>query len=199
LAAGFYWTAGIHSLNYSRGYVPTIKVGSSLNIASPPAVHIGATVRQLTPVEALRLQGFEIEIGGFSSAKAALRAAGNAVPRPMGRWLMDGILGEDQAFHEFSTQESLFHEWSFSSGIGESSRHPKMGISIDGAISPVKIRASGDQSTNLIDYLDSGDHPSLSRRAATGLLERLARSGQPCPEDLRDVLEGISSRDQESA
>ena len=48
-AAGFYWTAGIHSINYSRGYVPTIKVGSSVGIASPPAVHYGEVVRGNQP------------------------------------------------------------------------------------------------------------------------------------------------------
>lgn len=194
LAAGFYWTAGIHSLNYSRGYVPTIKVGSSLSISSPPAVHIGRTVRQLTPSEALRLQGFQIDVGAFSSANAAFRAAGNAVPRPMGRWVMDGILGHDATGHEFSMQESLFDEWRQGVEIRRSLKHPKVGLSIGGKVSHVEIPVSGDLSTNLIDFLDSGDFPNLSRRAANGLLERLKRSGQQCPADLLEVLEGISSQ-----
>jgi DNA (cytosine-5)-methyltransferase 1 len=60
-ADGFYWTAGSQSINYSRGYVPTIKVGSTLAISSPPAVVYDDIVRQLTTSEALQLQGFTLK------------------------------------------------------------------------------------------------------------------------------------------
>ncbi len=56
--AGFYWTAGTHGISYSPGYIPTFKVGSGINIPSPVAVFAFGSVRRISPLEAIRLQGF---------------------------------------------------------------------------------------------------------------------------------------------
>lgn len=187
-AAGFYWTAGTHSINYSRGYVPTIKIGSSLGIASPPAVHYGEVVRTLSPTEALRLQGFEIEAEVFTSATGAYKAAGNAVARPIGRWVMDGLLeaSEDLSLDWTPTQDDLFAE---DFGLA---RYPSSGVSVEGLVTAVNVERHA-VATNLIDFLDVRSKERLSPRASKGLLERLARSGQVCPPNLRTLLEDLAA------
>lgn len=182
-AAGFYWTAGTHSINYSRGYVPTIKVGSGLGIASPPAVHYDDVVRLLSPREALLLQGFDIPVSAFSSPTAAYRASGNAVARPIGRWVLDGVLSglrlDEVDFA--SSQDSLFSD-TFGPG-----RFPDVGISIGGRVLPVVVGAA-PLVLNLVDFLDTTSEERLSPRASQGLLDRLERSGQDCPARLYKLL-----------
>lgn len=187
-AAGFYWTAGTHSINYSRGYVPTIKIGSSLGIASPPAVHYGPVVRTLSPTESLRLQGFDIDVEIFSSAASAYKAAGNAVARPIGRWVLDGLLeaGQVETPKWMPTQGLLFSEHS-----GQA-KYPSAGFWVDGVVTAVDVERQ-PVATNLIDFLDLNSSERLSARASRGLLERLTRSGQPCPPDLRRLLEELAA------
>lgn len=187
-AAGFYWTAGTHSINYSRGFVPTIKIGSSLGIASPPAVHYGEVVRTLSPTESLRLQGFEIEADVFASASGAYKAAGNAVARPIGRWVMDGL---SEANEDFSVDWTPTQDDLFADEIGLA-RYPLAGISVDGVVTAVNVEGHAS-ATNLIDFLDVRSEDRLSPRASKGLLERLARSGQVCPPNLRNLLEDLAA------
>jgi DNA (cytosine-5)-methyltransferase 1 len=188
-AAGFYWTAGIHSINYSKGYVPTIKIGSSLGIASPPAVHYGQVVRQLSADEALSLQGFDLQQSLFPSATAAYRAAGNAVARPIGRWVLDG-LDLAGSVPEPTTAPSQGELWGGDTGrVG--SGYARVGLRSDGRDWEVLVE-SVPLATNLDQFLDLGSESRLSPRAAAGLLNRLNRSGHACPENLRDALEVLA-------
>lgn len=186
LAAGFYWTGGTHSINYSEGYVPTIKIGSSLGIASPPAVMFDGVVRQLSPDEALALQGFSLNLSLFASNTAIYRAAGNAVARPIGKWVMDGVQDPSLAnpsFEWLPAQESLMPEL-------ESHEWLKGGLSNRG-----KVRFAGfaeaRSAINLIDFLDTTNRNLLSPRASSGLMNRAERSGQHVPTALRMLLKEI--------
>ncbi len=80
-AHGFYWTEGIRGLGWAPDAVPTLKNGSTVGIASPPAILLpnGAVV---TPDirDAERLQGFE----------AGWTAPAEAVARPSLRWSLVG-------------------------------------------------------------------------------------------------------------
>lgn len=185
LASGFYWTAGTHSINYSRGYVPTVKIGSSIKIASPPAVHYDKHVRTLSSEEALRLQGFDGPFHGVS-ATDQYRMAGNAVPRPIGQWVFEGVMGriapKDGAREEV---EQLSLPWG-------SPKHPRVGLSCDGRVIEFAEPKEMARAVNLIDFLDLECEASLSRRAARGLLSRLERSNQACPEDLRGLLRELA-------
>lgn len=191
-AAGFYWTAGTHSINYSFGYVPTIKIGSSLGIPSPPAIHFGNTIRQLSADEALRLQGFEIPASKFVTKSAAFRAAGNAVAKPIGRWVLDGVASSkaNGGIEWKPQQQALF--------VNEPlSVYPVAGLSIRGLISePVLAAQLG--CLNLIDFVDKKNLANLSGRAARGLLKRIGRSGQACPTTLQVGLEAIAAGAEES-
>src|SRR5947209_14620515 len=59
LACGFYWTEGTRGLGWAVDAVPTLKGGSGLGIASPPAIWRAGTGRIVTPDvrDAERLQG----------------------------------------------------------------------------------------------------------------------------------------------
>ena len=185
--AGFYWTAGTHSINYSVGYVPTIKVGSSLSIPSPPAIHFEDTVRLLSPEEALRLQGFtDIKVENFSKSDI-YRMAGNAVAAPVGRFVLDGILlGLEAQDFETKSQMSMFID----DVLDEVGPIPKSGI-FDGEITEVLLKKNS-LAANLSEYIDPRNRAPISARAALGLLSRLDRSKMPCPENLRSVLTRIS-------
>lgn len=188
LAAGFYWTGGTHSINYSEGYVPTIKIGSSLGIASPPAVMFDGVVRQLSPDEALALQGFSLDPSLFASNTAIYRAAGNAVARPIGKWVMDGVQDpsvENPSFEWLPVQESLIPEF-------ETKEWLKSGLSNRGKVRFVTF-AGTSGALNLIDFLDTSNRNLLSPRASSGLMSRAKRSGQHVPTELRLLLEEIAA------
>jgi hypothetical protein len=183
-AAGFYWTAGTHSINYSHGYAPTVKIGSSLNIPSPPAVHYGNVVRLLTPVEALRLQGFEDDFSGFSKGQL-YKMAGNAVPKPMGLWVFEGV----EKNLEPETQPTVeFEQMSLLDTPEKSWLFRKAGFSTDGDFKNLLVPSKGERATNLIDFIDQKETSRLSQKASAGLLNRLNRSNQVCPDSLRLIL-----------
>lgn len=192
-ADGFYWTAGSQSINYSKGYVPTIKVGSSIAIASPPAVFYNNTVRQITKSEALRLQGFkEKDFVGIKD-NIVLKMAGNAVAVPVGRFVVDGVAKKKKPKNvEFDLlQDSLFENDSDSTQF-----IPHSGF-FDGNIHSIKIVGNQVLASNLGAYLDLDNRSQLSPRAAAGLLKRLNLSGQSCPENLRKSLIKIVSSNAE--
>lgn len=91
-AHGFYWTEGIRGLGWAPDAVPTLKNGSTVGIASPPAI-LRPDGRLMTPDirDAERLQGFPAD--WTSPAEATARAStrwslvGNAVTVPVATWL----------------------------------------------------------------------------------------------------------------
>lgn len=192
IASGFYWTAGIHSINYSNGYLPTIKIGSSIGIASPPAVHYGDVVRQISAEEALRLQGFDFPVSLFKSDSAIYRMTGNAVAKPIGRWLIDSVLngkpsGAIPTLREIPTDTPLFEM------PGDPFKFHRAGMSVKGVISSFKIE-KGELANNLENYLNLESEARLSARASSGLLARLSKSGQQIPDNLKNSLEELSIR-----
>lgn len=91
-AHGFYWTEGIRGLGWAPDAVPTLKNGSTVGIASPPAILL-PTGDVITPDirDAERLQGFPKDwtapaaTVGRSSLRWSL--VGNAVTVPVAEWL----------------------------------------------------------------------------------------------------------------
>lgn len=167
----YYWTAGTHSICYNEGYVPTLKVGSSLSIPSPPAIHFRHVTRKVSPDEALRLQGFDP--GQFPDLKKthAYSMAGNAVARPVGQWVFDSVGS--------ASSPPLTIE-----GFGFTGDH---GF-VEGGVRKVVAHPPTPLASNLQDFVDLEDTEPMSERAAAGLLRRLHRSGKPCPVDLLGCL-----------
>jgi DNA (cytosine-5)-methyltransferase 1 len=96
---GFYWTEGVRGLGWAVNAVPTLKGGSTIGIASPPAVRrraghdVGFGVVTPGLSDAERLQGFPAGWTAAAAQRAGLRAGhrwklvGNAVPVPMAEWV----------------------------------------------------------------------------------------------------------------
>lgn len=96
---GFYWTEGIRGLGWAVNAVPTLKGGSTIGIASPPAVRrgpgqppgFGIVTPGLLDVE--RLQGFPAGWTAAAVEQAGARVGhrwklvGNAVSVPMAEWV----------------------------------------------------------------------------------------------------------------
>lgn len=186
VAAGFYWTAGIQSLCYSDGYVPTLKVGSSLSIPSPPAIHFGDIVRKATPEECLLFQGFAPSDFAGISAKDVYRMTGNAVAAPVGRWVFGTLEAAANQKVRFAPKQSDM--------FGSSTRATKLpehGFWERGEMRAV-IHAPTPLCSSLGAIIDTDNRAMLSARAAGGLLFRLRRSGKPCPAALSDLLEACA-------
>lgn len=185
-ADGFYWTAGIQSICYSRGYAPTLKVGSSLSIPSPPAVFFDGVVRKLTASECLRLQGFDPSEFASVSEKDVLLMTGNAVPVPAGHFVMEGVSSPQQ---QLTLAESPLFGWG---------RFPRDGLMVDGVLSEIS-HLSQPLSESLWSVVDKGNRVQLSVRAASGLLRRLERSCKDCPPTLLDALQAIAAGPAQAA
>jgi DNA (cytosine-5)-methyltransferase 1 len=181
-AAGFYWTAGTHSINYSPGYSPTLKVGSGLRIPSPPAVHYGRVVRVLSPGETLRLQGFSPDDFVGVPNSSVYRMAGNAVSKSIGRWVLDGL---DSSYEPASNLNVVHEQLSL---FGASRQFGSCGLSTDGEVKHYRAERPSKRACNLVDLIDLSADARLSPRASSGLLRRLARSGHSIPEDLQHAL-----------
>jgi DNA (cytosine-5)-methyltransferase 1 len=187
-AAGFYWTAGSQSICYSNGYIPTIKIGTGISIASPPAVHYDDVIRQITPNEALTLQGFEPAAFEAVSAANIYKMAGNAVAKPVGNFVVDGVLNKDNSYiiqniDFLAKQYELFDEAIPQKGI------PRAGFFENNIIVEFCDKSPINLAKNLSDFLDYSVPNRISARAAKGLLRRLDKSGHKCPIHLkRDLL-----------
>lgn len=76
---------------------PTIKVGTGLGIASPPAAMTQTAVRRLTPTECERLMGWPDDHTRWRADGTELadstryRMCGNGVASPVAEWLADMI------------------------------------------------------------------------------------------------------------
>lgn len=105
---GFYWTEGLRGLGWAVDAIPTLKGGSTIGIASPPAVYRrdghDAGLGIVTPglVDAERLQGFDPDWTEASVRDAGTRVGhrwklvGNAVPVPMSAWVGRRLLEPGQ-------------------------------------------------------------------------------------------------------
>lgn len=91
---GFYWTEGIRGLGWAVNAVPTLKGGSTIGIASPPAVRLPSG-EIVTPgiTDAERLQGFDPDWTAPATTAPGVRVGhrwklvGNAVSVRMASWV----------------------------------------------------------------------------------------------------------------
>jgi len=181
-AHGFYWTEGIRGLGWARDAIPTLKNGSTVGIASPPAILLPSG-RVVTPDirDAERLQGFE---AGWTEpatnvGRASLRwsLVGNAVTVPVAKWL-GGRLAEP-GFYERGRDREL----------AEGARWPKAARFDGMRRRRVEIGAFPEwrQRPPLADFLRYEGKP-LSSRATRGFLSRTERSSLRFPHGFLDRL-----------
>ncbi|MCK6425178.1 MAG: DNA cytosine methyltransferase [Burkholderiaceae bacterium] len=92
LPHGFYWTEGLGGLGWAVDAVPTLKNGSSVGIASPPAVLLpDGRLLRLGIRSGEQLQGFEADwtLPAQAAGRPAARwgLVGSAVSVPVARWI----------------------------------------------------------------------------------------------------------------
>jgi len=95
-AFGFYWTEGRLGLGWAQDATPTLKNGSTIGIASPPAIWLpnekpGRRIVLPSVEDGEALQGFPrgwtAIVGGSRSGGLRWKLVGNAVPAPMAEWV----------------------------------------------------------------------------------------------------------------
>jgi DNA (cytosine-5)-methyltransferase 1 len=89
---GFYWTEGLGGLGWAVDAVPTLKNGSTIGIASPPAVLMpDGRIVKLGIRDGERLQGFDADwtkpAETVSRASARWGLVGSAVSVPVAQWV----------------------------------------------------------------------------------------------------------------
>ncbi|HEY3720008.1 MAG TPA: DNA (cytosine-5-)-methyltransferase [Roseiarcus sp.] len=169
-AHGFYWTEGIRGLGWARDAIPTLKNGSTVGIASPPAILLPCGMVVTPDIrDAERLQGFRpgwtepaINVG-----RASIRwsLVGNAVTVPVAKWLGERLATPG------------FYEKDRDCDLTEGARWPKAARFDGDRRWRVEIGAFPvwRRRVPLVDFLRHGGKP-LSARATRGFLSRTERS-----------------------
>lgn len=187
-AHGFYWTEGLRGLGWAPDAIPTLKNGSTIGIASPPAI-ILPTGEVVTPDirDAERFQGFPedwtrpAEDVARSSSRWSL--IGNAVTVPVAKWL--GTRLAKPGTYASSRDGEL----------PQNGRWPKA-ARFDGKLRfGVSINAypSWESRPSLVDFLNYPGKP-LSVRATNGFLGRTERAKLRFADGFQDRLRKHSSR-----
>ncbi|MDF0531419.1 DNA (cytosine-5-)-methyltransferase [Tsukamurella sp. 8F] len=168
---GFYWTEGTRGLGWAVNAVPTLKGGSALGIASPPAVRtLGGAIVTPGIVDAERLQGFDpdwtrpaLELPGVRAGQR-WKLVGNAVSTRMSSWVghrLDAPLPYDPSSDLELAQSDPWPDAAWGSG----------GRSYAAAVSTWPVHHPYE---DLDGFLE--ESRPLSARATAGFLKR-ARAG----------------------
>ncbi|KQU56392.1 DNA methyltransferase [Rhodococcus sp. Leaf278] len=186
---GFYWTEGRTGLGWAVNGVPTIKSGSTLGIASPPAIWLpGRGIVTLGIRGAEKLQGFPAgwtlpAVDAGARAGSRWRLVGNAVSTRMSKWVGQQLV---ETHHPYDNQSDLqvVGRWPIAAW-GD-----KTGSYVAGGVSSLWPEAVPMQPIE--EFLE--DSASLSVRATAGFLKR-ARAGSLrfAPDFLSEVEDHLDS------
>lgn len=184
-AYGFSWTEGNRGIGWGDGVTPTLKGGSKLGIASPPAVWcVGAGAGQAIMRPSVRagerLQGFR---AGWTDlgAKDGVRwkMVGNAVSVPVASWIGRGLVAPCEVVDVDRRRLVTGQRWTAAAAsIG--------GVREAWALSE-RALASPPQSTLAALVARYGSVP-LSHGAAGGFYTRLQASSLRVRDDFRSAL-----------
>lgn len=169
---GFYWTEGLGGLGWAVDAVPTLKNGSTIGIASPPAVLMpDGRVLKIGVRDGERLQGFDADwtlpAETVASPSARWGLIGSAVSVPVAQWIGERLLQPglydcrlDRPFTSAGTAPRAARF--------DGRRRHSVHISAD----PI-----GLQPEPLTSFLVDGDErPLLSMKATLGFLRRTRRA-----------------------
>ncbi|HWA86902.1 MAG TPA: DNA (cytosine-5-)-methyltransferase [Opitutus sp.] len=193
-ACGFYWTEGVRGLGWAVDGVPTVKGGSTVGIASPPAIWM-PDGRIVTPDirDAERMQGFAA--GWTEPALAVVRRGfrwklvGNAVSVPAAEWvgrrLVEGPSMIDLRVHTFDAEK----KWPVAAFGGPRQRPLAAEVSMWPVAQPrVPL-------TNFLRF----EPQLLSYKATVGFISRLKSGNLHFPQDFLTALQNHAARMQGEA
>jgi DNA (cytosine-5)-methyltransferase 1 len=177
-SAGFYWTGGGRSICFSRGYVPTLKVGASDSKGrSVVAIFNQGRIWKLSPEGCARLQGFDpLDFEGESKTDI-VRMAGNAVPVPMGRFVLDSVFKAPRV-------EAARKGIGMQTGFAQISEN---GYAESGMVWAIETNPH-PEANNLDEITEKDTGETLSSQAAAGLIVRSVRASKPLPLELFEAL-----------
>lgn len=181
-AHGFYWTEGIRGLGWAVDAVPTLKNGSTVGIASPPAI-LFPSGKVVTPDirDAERLQGFPEDwtLPAESVGRPSLRwsLVGNAVSVPVASWLGERLAAPGRYDGMRDVTLSALGSWP---KAGRYDGNKRVGVTIN-AYPRWEERAS------LSEFLEHAGKP-LSARATRGFLSRTERAKLRFADGFQDRL-----------
>lgn len=182
LAHGFYWTEGVRGLGWAVDAVPTLKNGSTIGIASPPAILLPSG-EVVTPDirDAERLQGFASNWTQAAElvARPSLRwsLVGNAVSVPVAHWLGERLANPGKYQMKRDVQLPTTGSWP-KAARGDGKR--RFGVNINGY-------PCWKERPALVEFLR---YPGkrLSVRATRGFLSRTERAKLRFPDGFQDRL-----------
>lgn len=189
-AFGFYWTEGLRGLGWAVDAVPPLKGGSTVGIASPPAIwipHASVGRRLVTPTieHAELLQGFPrgwtkpADTGGRNGPRWKL--VGNAVTVGVSRWLVSQIENPTEPTVDLRGP-AVSARWP-TAAWGDSTGRREVQISTWPTFSEYQ---------HLTDVCDPDECTPLTARGASGFLDRLRRGNLSRPPEFEnDVVEHI--------
>lgn len=181
-AHGFYWTEGVRGLGWAPDAIPTLKNGSTVGIASPPAILLPSG-QAITPDirDAERFQGFPENwtLPAEKVARASLRwsLVGNAISVPVAKWI-GRRLARPGAYDAIRDRP-----------LPADGRWPKAARFDGNARHAVSINAYPEwkERPALTSFLKYGGKP-LSARATRGFLARTERASLRFAEGFQDRL-----------
>lgn len=188
-ACGFYWTEGVRGLGWAVDGVPTLKNGSTVGIASPPAIWM-PDGRIVTPDirDAERMQGFE---AGWTAPALAVsrqgfrwKLVGNAVSVPAAKWigarLKQGPVTVDMRVHTFDQST----KWPVAAFGGPGRR----ALAVDISMWPVAMPRV--PLTKFLQY----EPKLLSHKATAGFVSRLRSGSLHFPQEFLSALDRHAER-----
>lgn len=190
---GFYWTEGKYALGLYQNGIPTLKVGSSIGIASPPAIAFpNGEVASPDIRDAERFQGFPVDwtkpAEEIAKPSARWKLVGNAVTVDTVEWIANKILNPEQYDPAEDKRLSKDAKW------------PKAawGCAGERYASNVSEYPVGREEISLQEFLKYPCKP-LSLKAARGFENRLNLGKVRCPQFFRDAIhEYVARKDDEN-
>lgn len=190
-AYGFYWTEGLRGLGWAQDAVPTLKGGSTIGIASPPAIwrpRAAAGRKLVTPTieDAERLQGFaRAWTSGYTGPRAVgarFKLVGNAVTVGVAKWVGERL---ETAGAPSSDEETPLTDGAPWPGAAWGERGQRWAVDLSEFPRHEPYR-------HLSDVVDCDSAPIVSHRGAAGFLSRARRAKlRFAPDFLDDVQEHV--------
>jgi DNA (cytosine-5)-methyltransferase 1 len=180
---GFYWTEGRSGIGLTVDGIPPLKVGSSLGIASPPAV-LFPDGEVLTPsLEACeRLQGYAVgwtapADNSTTARNPRWRLVGNAVSVPVAKWVAERIKKSGAVLDFPLVPKGTRRAWPDAAwNVGDGR------VDVIASDKPVAFERSS------IEHFRDLSWSRLSERALSGFIGRAVDGGLRTPEGFLDAL-----------
>lgn len=179
---GFYWTEGKYAIGLYQNAIPTLKVGSSIGIPSPPAIAFpDGSVGSPDIRDAERLQGFPIDwtkpAEEMAKSSSRWKLVGNAVTVDVVAWIAGKILNPTDYDSESDKELMNGQKWTNSGWGGNGKRYAS-----SATLYPVERKE-----ISLTKFLNYPCSP-LSYKAAKGFENRLEMGNVHCPQFFRNAI-----------